>query len=162
MHMHICIWIFGALPGTLFGFHQCSRSETFWNGSRSADPHHWITDPDLLFPTAAFKMSQITSFFYVSAYYVHLHQSSKITTYREVSTLDIKVFLHFFPCWWKDPDSEQDNDGVRSRVQNLMDPTDPEYWFTSKGFWFLFTVFGFIFHTRWYLEHGRWPERYGA
>ncbi len=49
-------------------------------------------------------------------------------------TVEIKVFLHFFTSWWKDPEPEQDPDPylqlrIRMRIQEAQkhtDPTDPE------------------------------------
>jgi hypothetical protein len=79
-----------------------------------------VTDPDpvirttdlriliLLFSSVADKMPKISCFFFKGCFYVlevHLHPSTKMKSQKEVKIVEIKVFLTFFACWWKDPDT---------------------------------------------------------
>ncbi len=68
----------------------------------------------LLFSSVADKQPTKNMFF---AYYflkVHLHQSSKIKSQKKLQKEEIKVFLTFFACSWKDPD-----------LDKIMTDTDP-------------------------------------
>ncbi len=91
---------------------QCPGSLTFWYGSGSGttDRYHWITDPDhVLFFNGLQDDNNEKSFF--SNYFCLLLTVGKFTQViknnkllRSHKTIDIKVFLHFFACWWKHPD----------------------------------------------------------
>jgi hypothetical protein len=70
---------------------QCCGSVTFWYGFGSADPYHWLTDPDSAPDNVIFVSDlqdggkKILNFF---AYYflkIHLHPFSKIKINKEVS-----------------------------------------------------------------------------
>ncbi len=79
------------------------------------DPWHFGTDPN-----PRIRTKNMFFFFYFLK--VHLHQSSKIKSHKEVTkqTVQIKVFLTYFARWWKDLDRDREVQNLRIReVQNL-------------------------------------------
>ncbi len=78
---------------------QCCGSVTFWYGSGTTAPYHWITDPDVapdpdpvLF-ISGFEDVKKISFFVFYFLKVHLRQSLKIKSHIEVTK---QWFFYFY------------------------------------------------------------------
>ncbi len=118
---------------------QCCGSVTYWYGSESADPYHWLPDPRirtidlririrnrlqiriLLFLAVAFCVLLITFWRYI---YISLLRYKKVTKKPQNSTVGIKMFLTFL-AWW----TMKKGFGSGSRsgsVQIMADPGDPK------------------------------------
>ncbi len=76
-------------------FHRVFRICAFWYGSGSADPYHWITDPDPELFFTDFQDANTKQVFFPK-FFCLLSQPSKLTSYSEVLRIvEIKVFLNF-------------------------------------------------------------------
>ncbi len=73
---------------------QCSWSETLRYRSGSVDQYHWITNPDPALFFKGFQTDNKIKFFLL--FLLHLHQSSKITTYLDDTKLWKSRFFFFF------------------------------------------------------------------
>ncbi len=84
-------------------FYQHCGSVTFWYRYRSADPCHWLTDPDLDpapdpdLDTALFVRMPTKNNFLLTYYFlkVHLHYSSKIERHKVTKQQKLRFFLLF-------------------------------------------------------------------
>ncbi len=89
---------------------QCCGSVTFWYGSGSANPYHWLPDldPDTAFSSGADKMPTkkcfLLEFFAYFFLNVHLKQFSQIVKEKSRNSKN-HSFLSFLAFWWMtDPD----------------------------------------------------------
>ncbi len=95
----LCVWT-GKKRNVFDFFKHCCVSLTFWYGSGSADLYRWLMDPDS-FRQWPSRCQQKLSFLRFFAYYVfkvHLHQSSKIKSHKEVANSRNQGFLTY--CAW--------------------------------------------------------------
>ncbi len=96
--------------------YHCSRS----------DPQGFNPDPILFFIGFQNANKYCNKFFLFFFIFLAFYFNKLLRSHK---TAEIEIFLHFFVCWWKDPDPDPEQI-IRIRIreaQILADPTDPKH-----------------------------------
>jgi len=82
----------------------------FWSGSGSAEPYLWLMEPDpakFVSDLQRESRRQQKKFFCLLLCEVTFTKSFEDKkSWRSHKTVEIKVYLYFFACWWNYPDAD--------------------------------------------------------